>query len=134
MKFNINKLADGTVAEKIDQAWGELLQNMQDPNRAYKPKRQMIIKVICEQDEKRETMQTTVLVDTRLTPEGGITTNYATGKDLKTGKAYAQEYKTVDARQIDLDEQLNVDPGTGEILDDDQAINKVIDLRKTREG
>ncbi|MGB4610941.1 MAG: hypothetical protein WBH77_10015 [Saccharofermentanales bacterium] len=99
-KFNINELANGSPAEKIAEAWQEVLQNMQDPNRSYKPPRKLMITLTCTQDEKRQTMITVIDVQTKLIPESGIVVNYATGKNLKTGEAYAEEYKTVDARQI----------------------------------
>lgn len=132
--FNINQLADGHIAEKFAEAWEELLQNMQDPNRAYKPKRKLIISLTCEQDEKRQLMSTDVEVQTKLVPEGGITVSHAIGKDLRTGEVYAKEYRTVDARQINLTEQFNIDQETGEIMEDEEAINRIIDLRRTREG
>lgn len=80
-----------------------------------------------------------VSVDTKLAPVSPVVTRMAIGKDLMSGKTYAQEYGRQIRGQMSLDEysaqtgtayqqtdEESVDTETGEILSE----TKVIDMRK----
>lgn len=138
--LDLNSIANGVLAEKIQEEWQKLLDNMQDPNAPFKPARKLVIELKCIQDEKRSVMTVVGTATAKLAPPAGVLANYGQGKDLETGKAYAEEYTTVDARQIsfrdvDHDELQTVDgylvDSEGEIVSKDQE-TKVVDLRKSR--
>lgn len=129
-KLNIEELAGGSVSLRINDAWQALLQNMQDPNMPYKPKRKLVITLTCEQNEKRQRMSTVIDVDTKLVPKGGIMAKYDVGTDLNTGEAYANEYGTVDARQIPLTNVLDIDEETGEIKSSNAEISTIVSMYK----
>ena len=129
--FNLNEIAGGALAEKVQQEWQKLLDNMQDPNVSFKPVRKLIITLSCAQDETRSVMGLVGDVTTKLAPPQGIIANFSAGKDLDTGKAFAVEYRTIDARQMSLDEAKDVDGY--QVNKDGEIINypdKVVDLRK----
>lgn len=129
--LDITKVANGALQEQIAIEWRKLLTNMQDPNTGYKPKRTLIIKLTCEQNEKRTQMIVDGEVTSKLAPINSVVTNYATGKDLQTGEVFAEEYTTIDRRQVSLPEYtINED---GEVLDGPTEVESaVIDLRKVR--
>ncbi len=138
--LDLNNIANGALANKIQEEWQKLLDNMQDPNAPFKPARKLVIELKCIQDEKRSNMTVVGTVNAKLASQTGVLATYGQGMDLETGKAYAQEYTTVDARQIsfrdvDHDELQTVDgylvDSEGEIVSKDQE-TAVVDLRKAR--
>lgn len=139
--LNLKDLANGALQEKADTAMRKVLENMQDPNTPWKNKRQINIKIAFVQNEGRDDAAVEVSVDTKLAPVSPVVTRMAIGKDLMSGKTYAQEYGRQIKGQMSLDEysaqtgtayqQVDgevVNTETGEILSG-QADN-VIDMRK----
>lgn len=104
MLFNLNELAGGAAAEKIDKAIKRVLENMQDPNTSARSKRKVIITITFDQDENRSESTLDISVAEKLASEGGVRTRIGIGKDLDTGEVYAEEYRPISARQIGLDE------------------------------
>lgn len=110
---------------------------MQDPNTPWKNQRQINIKIAFVQNEDRDDMAVAVSVDTKLAPVTPVLTRMAVGKDLRSGKVYAQEYgrQIKGQMSLDLGQQAPgavaevdgnlVDKETGEVIED-----KVIDLRR----
>lgn len=132
--FDINEIAGGALAAKIQKEWQKLLDNMQDPNVSFKPARKLIITLSCVQDESRSVMGMVGDVTTKLAPPQGIIANFSAGKDLTTGKAFAMEYKTIDARQLSITETTVKIDGY-QVSEDGEVINydnKVVDLRKVK--
>ncbi len=137
--LSLKDLANGALQEKADAAMRKVLENMQDPNTPWKNKRQINIKIAFVQNEGRDDAAVEVSVDTKLAPVSPVVTRMAIGKDLMSGKTYAQEYGRQIRGQMSLDEysaqtgtayqqtdEESVDTETGEILSE----TKVIDMRK----
>ena len=137
--LSLKDLANGALQEKADAAMRKVLENMQDPNTPWKNKRQINIKIAFVQNEGRDDAAVEVSVDTKLAPVSPVVTRMAIGKDLMSGKTFAQEYGRQNRGQMSLEDystrkdaayqQIDgetVDTETGEIIPE----NKVIDMRK----
>lgn len=134
--LSLQELVGGALQEKVNIAMEEILSNMQNPDTAWKPKRQINIKLSFGQNEDRDDAAVEVSVSTKLAPISPMTTRMMIGKDLQSGEVYAQEYGKQCRGQMSLDfggsaqkiGRDTVDTETGEVLD--PAPEKVIDLRK----
>ena len=135
--LSLTDLANGALQEKANAAMQKVIDNMQDPNTPWKNQRQINIKIAFVQNEDRDDMAVAVSVDTKLAPVTPVLTRMAVGKDLRSGKVYAQEYgrQIKGQMSLDLGQQASgavvevdgelVDKETGEVVED-----KVIDLRR----
>lgn len=137
--LSLKDLANGALQEKVDAAMQKVLENMQDPNTPWKNKRKINIKIAFVQNESRDDAAVEISVSTDTAPVSPVVTRMAIGKDLMSGKTYAQEYGRQIRGQMSLDEysaqtgtacqqtdEESVDTETGEILSE----TKVIDMRK----
>ncbi|MDE6901541.1 MAG: hypothetical protein K2P22_02210 [Lachnospiraceae bacterium] len=127
----------GALQEKANTAMQKVIENMQDPNTPWKNQRQINIRIAFVQNEDRDDVAVAVSVDTKLAPVTPVLTRMAVGKDIRSGKVYAQEYGRQIKGQMSLDlgqqepgtlVQVDgdlVDRETGEIIED-----KVVDLRR----
>jgi len=135
--LNLREFVGGALQEKVNTAMQKVLENMRDPNTPWKPKRHINIRISFTQNEDRDDMAVAVSVDTKLAPVTPVLTRMAVGKDIRSGKVYAQEYcrqikgqMSLDLGQqdtgtvVEVDGDL-VDKETGEVIED-----KVIDLRR----
>ena len=137
--LSLKDLANGALQEKVDAAMQKVLENMQDPNTPWKNKRKINIRIAFVQNESRDDAAVEISVSTDTAPVSPVVTRMAIGKDLMSGKTYAQEYGRQIRGQMSLDEysvqtgtacqqtdEESVDTETGEILSE----TKVIDMRK----
>lgn len=143
-KVKLEEFAGGALQEKFDDAMEKVLTNLMDPNTPWKNKRKISVEITFTQNEDRDDTSVNVSVVPKLAPVKPIETKMAIGKDLATGKVFAEEYgkqirgqMTLDdyekqkaaekqpdeSRQAIVDGNL-VDTETGEIT------GKVIDLRQ----
>ncbi len=119
-KIRLEDIAGGALQEKFNHAFERVMENMQDMNTPYKDKREITIKISFEQNEARDNVVSSVKVSEKLASAGEVVTQFAVGKDLKTGKVVAEEYG----------KQLR---GQMKIGDDAQEDNdSVIDFRKVK--
>ena len=90
--LSLKDIAGGALQEKTNTAMQKVIENMQDPNTPWKNQRQINIKIAFVQNEDRDDMAVAVSVDTKLAPVTPVLTRMAVGKDIRSGKVYAQEY------------------------------------------
>lgn len=64
-KINLNEFAGGALNEKVSQAFGQVMKNMQDPNTSYKDKRRITIELVFDQAEERDSCDCTVSVKSK---------------------------------------------------------------------
>lgn len=141
-KVNLESFAGGALQEKFDDALEKVLVNMMDPNTPWKNKRKITVEVTLEQNEERDDTTVNVSVLTKLAPVKPIGTRMAIGKDLKSGKVYAEEYgsqcrgqMTMDDYQSQIGEKVEVDGKTvdvetGEIKEE----TKMVDFRQVKQA
>lgn len=140
-RVNLETFAGGALQEKFDDAMEKVLQNMTDPNTPWKNKRKIMVEVTFEQDETRDDSSVEVSVIPKLAAVKPVKTRMAIGKDLATGKCYAEEYGSGIRGQMSFDDMHNgnevmvdgkaVDPETGEIK---EGSSQVVDFRAVKQG
>ena len=131
-KVNLEELVGGGLQEVFAKAMEEVVENMQNPNTPYKNKREIAIKLKFEQNEDRNDAAVDISVTTKLAPVKPMVTRMAIGKDLRTGKVYAQEYGNTMRGQMEfVVDGKTVDPETGEIK---ESPVKVLDMRTAKQA
>ena len=129
--INLKDLVGGALQEKFSNSFERVLENMQDVNTPFKPKREINIKISFVQNESRDDVMATVKVSEKLAPQGEMVTHFTVGKDFRTGEIFAQEY----GNQLKGQTVMNlggVDPETGEIIEESTEEENVVDLRKVK--
>lgn len=109
--INLEKFAEGALAEKFNTGLKEVLENIADPNTEAKKKRKMTVELTFNPDEERELSLVDIVVKTKLMPKKPIATKIMIDRD-GNGGIVASEYKN----QLKGQQYLKVDEETGEIL------------------
>lgn len=140
-RTNLETFAGGALQEKFDDAMQKVLQNMLYPNTPYKNKRKITVDISFEQNEDRQDVSVNVSVVPKLAAVRPAETRMTIGKDLATGKCYAEEYGSgikgqmsfddLQAREESIVDGRAVDPATGEIKD---STPQVVDFRAVKQG
>lgn len=89
--MDLSKLAGGAVAERVDLAWQELLQNVMDPNTDPKKPRKLMIELTVTPGQKRDMGNVTAVVKTKLEPATGIEMTIMMGVN-SNGEIESAEY------------------------------------------
>lgn len=109
--INLEKFAEGALAEKMNGALKEVLENIQDPNTDFKLKRKLTLEMTFVSGEDRELAEVSMIAKTKLAPNKPIATKLVIGTDGKGG-VLASEYK----KQVPGQSTMRVNEETGEIL------------------
>ena len=109
--INLESFADGALAEKVNMALKEVLENIKDPNTDYKAKRKLTIDLIFTSGEDRELTEVDIATKTQLAPSKPVSTRIIIGTDGKGG-VLASEFK----KQVPGQSVMRVDESTGEII------------------
>ncbi|RXM53925.1 replication terminator protein [Clostridium tetani] len=109
--INLEKFADGALAEKMDVALKEVLENIADPNTDFKLKRKLTLEMTFVSGEDRELAEVSILAKTKLAPNKPVATKIIIGTDGKGG-ILASEFK----KQVPGQSAMRVDEETGEVL------------------
>lgn len=125
-KVSLEKIAAGALQEQFARAFERVIDNLVDPNTSYKDTRKITITLKFAQNEQRDNVFCDVNVVEKLAPQVQTQTTFAIGKDLKSGKVYANEYGR---NQISID-LIPVDKESGEVLENEgiQGV-RIIDFR-----
>lgn len=92
----LSRIANGELEEKFQHELARVLQNLMDVNTPFKDKRKITIDMIFEQNEERREIQISLAVKSKLAPRVPVKTHFGTGRDLKTGKLYIEEFLEVE--------------------------------------
>lgn len=109
--INLEKFAEGALAEKMNGALKEVLENIQDPNTDFKLKRKLTLEMTFVSGEDRELAEVSMIAKTKLAPNKPIATKIVIGTDGKGG-VLASEYK----KQVPGQSVMRVDDTTGEVI------------------
>lgn len=121
--INLEDFAEGALAEKINIALKEVLENISDPNTDFKLKRKLNLEMTFSSGEDRELAEVTILAKTKLAPNKPIAAKIVIGTDGKGG-ILASEYK----KQVPGQSIMRVDDETGEIITTGEEKDNKIDL------
>ena len=111
LESQLEKFAHGAVQEKFSRAFGKVIDNLLDPNTSFKEARKITITLKFTQNEARDDVNCDVSVTEKLAAQAPTKTSFAIGKDLKSGRVYAEEYGR---NQLSI-EDMKVDRVTGEV-------------------
>lgn len=88
--INLEKFAEGALAEKVNIELQKVMENINDPNTEANKARKVVITLTLKPDEKREIIATTVDTKSTLVPSKGVATTMLLGTDA-TGKVVGRE-------------------------------------------
>lgn len=143
---SLEEIVGGALQEKFSKSFERVVENLQNPDTPYKNAREITIKMKFTQNEMRDDVKCAVSVTEKLAPQTAMDTQFAIGKDLKTGEVYAEEYGKQMRGQMTINDYQKekdniqvvdgdlVDTETGEVFEDKQEANytsNVVDLRKS---
>ena len=132
MKIDLKDMVGGALQQKFQHSFDRVLENLQDVNTPYKDKREITITMKFVQNEARDNVLCDIAVKEKLAMQGGLTTQFAMGKDLTTGEIVAEEYGKQLKGQLSTDDIkafeniAKVDLETGEVVED------VVDIRRAK--
>lgn len=138
--IELKEIAGGALQEKASQALDDVFANMQDPNTPWKNKREVVIKLKFTQNEDRNDAACEISVEKKLAQPKPVETRFSIGKDLKTGKVYAEEYGSGCKGQMSFDDMQTeiggktVDTETGEIIEEQAQESTVVDFRSAKQA
>ena len=92
LHVDLGELAGGTLQEKFDREITRVVENMQDPNTPFKESRGITINISFHQGELRDDAKVEISVKSKLASVISAKTNFAMGKDLKSGEVLVREY------------------------------------------
>lgn len=128
-KIQLKEMVGGALQAKFAHSFEKVMENMLDPNMPYKDKREIVIKMKFVQNEARDNIVSEITVTEKLASQSALTTQFAVGKDLRTGEIVAEEYGKQLKGQLSMDSMIeSVDPETGEITES----RSVVDFRKAQ--
>ena len=102
--INLEAMAGGALAEKINQAMEEVARNIQNPNTNPTAKREITVKIKFSPNKSRNVSNTSIAVSTKLAPTEAIDTQISMGIDLRTGELQIAEWGGVIPGQMTIDE------------------------------
>ena len=120
--INLEELAGGAVAEKVNVELGKVLANMMDVNTDAKKKRKVVLTLTFAGSDERDETVLDYDVKTTLAPTFGGRTRLAMGKDSKGAVKAMEIAKGIIPGQV----ETVVDEETGELVE------KVIDFRSVK--
>ncbi|PEL12713.1 replication terminator protein [Bacillus sp. AFS017336] len=117
--IDLQSLADGAVAERINLELKKVLQNLADPNTDAKKARKINLAITLKGNEKRDVASVSIVAKTTLAPAKDIETQIILGYD-NDGSITGAELKSGIKGQTYVDDN-------GEILDDNG--NKIVSFK-----
>lgn len=117
--IDLEKFADGAVAERFNEELQKVLENIADPNTDAKKVRKLTLTVAFKADDKRDVVQVSVQAKTTLAPATNIETKLIIDHE-KTGKVIGAELQSGVKGQAFIDSDGDVSDDTG---------NKIIEFK-----
>lgn len=127
--INLEQLAGGAFAEKLNEALLQVAENIQNPNTDAVAKRGITINLKFAPNKSRQIVNTTIAVTTKLAAAEAIDTQMVMGLNLRTGELEIAEYDGQIRGQMSFaDCTENAEPGE---KPEDEAVptGKPLDLR-----
>ncbi len=90
--INLESLADGAFAEKLNEALMQVAENIQNPNTEATTKRQIQVLLKFSPNKTRQLVSTQISVTTKLAATEAIDTQMIMGKNMRTGEIEIAEY------------------------------------------
>lgn len=91
-KINLEALAGGAFAEKLNEALMQVADNIQNPNTEATTKRQINVTIKFTPNKTRQLVNTQIAVTTKLAATEAIDTQMIMGVNMRTGQLEIAEY------------------------------------------
>lgn len=89
-KINLETLAGGAFAEKLNEALMQVAENIQNPNTEATTKRQITVNIKFTPNKTRQMVGTQIAVTTKLAATEAIDTQMVMGVNMRTGQIRGQ--------------------------------------------
>lgn len=89
-KINLETLAGGAFAEKLNEALMQVAENIQNPNTDATTKRQITVNIKFTPNKTRQMVGTQIAVTTKLAATEAIDTQMVMGVNMRTGQIRGQ--------------------------------------------
>lgn len=96
-KINLEALAGGAFAEKLNEALMQVAENIQNPNTEATTKRQITVNIKFTPNKTRQMVGTQIAVTTKLAATEAIDTQMVMGVNMRTGQS-ADDRQTTSGR------------------------------------
>lgn len=131
INFKLSELSNGAVQEKIDKEMRVVLQNVLDPNTDFKKARKVIVEITLNANEARNSINTDVIVKSKLVALNSVSTTVLVDRDVNTGQIMAAELQSGIPGQTYLDtDEGELKSDIGESIAEEN--NEVIDFNKRK--
>ncbi|MCU5095014.1 replication terminator protein [Bacillus wiedmannii] len=113
MNIDLNSLAEGAVAEKLDAEFQNVLKNMVDPNTDPTKARSITLTITFKGNKKRELWDCSVKAVSKLAPSKDVDSTFIIGRD-SDGTVIGQELSSGVPGQMYIDREGDVATDVGE--------------------
>ena len=124
-KINLEALAGGAFAEKLNEALVQVADNIQNPNTEATTKRQINVTIKFAPNKTRQLVNTQIAVTTKLAATEAIDTQMIMGVNMRTGQLEIAEYDGQIRGQMSLSDltqpQEKPEPAAGNAQQDKAA-------------
>lgn len=109
-QINLERLAGGAFAEKLNEALMQVAENIQNPNTEATTKRQINIAIKFAPNKSRQVINTQISVTTKLAATEAIDTQMVMGVNMRTGQIEIAEYDGQIRGQMNLSDFAEEEP------------------------
>lgn len=109
-QINLERLAGGAFAEKLNEALMQVAENIQNPNTEATTKRQINIAIKFAPNKSRQVINTQISVTTKLAATEAIDTQMVMGVNIRTGQIEIAEYDGQIRGQMNLSDLTEEEP------------------------
>ncbi|HDR7393851.1 replication terminator protein [Bacillus toyonensis] len=136
--LDLNSLAEGALAEKVDLEFERVLKNMKDPNTDPTKARSITITISFKGNKKRELWESTAKVTSKLVPAKEVEATFIVGR-TEDGEVIGRELSSGVPGQMYIDGDGDVATDVGEKVATEeeqtevvQGERSVVDFRKQK--
>ena len=130
-QINLERLAGGAFAEKLNEALMQVAENIQNPNTEATTKRQINIAIKFAPNKSRQVINTQISVTTKLAATEAIDTQMVMGVNMRTGQIEIAEYDGQIRGQMNLSDFTEEDQAEAE-REQDVPTGAPIDMRRRK--
>ena len=120
-QINLERLAGGAFAEKLNEALMQVAENIQNPNTEATTKRQINIAIKFAPNKSRQVINTQISVTTKLAATEAIDTQMVMGVNMRTGQIEIAEYDGQIRGQMNLSDFTEEEPQQEETAGQQEA-------------
>lgn len=132
--INLERLAEGAFAEKLNEAINKVAENIQDPNTEPTTVRGITVNLKFKPNKNRHMVAVSITTTTKLAAAEAVGTVMLMGTNARTGQIEISEYFDQLAGQVSINDMEEIEEESEEIEEPEQvqAPGKPLDLRNRR--